>query len=123
MSFEQKYLKYKNKYSSLKNMMGGAPNDEVGKLRGILDTITGEIDAANEALRNLTIALSSLDTPKLPLDGKWKELVEQMKKASNGTISEDQAIMLINAELKNRTPTIHNIGFEDINKILRAQYS
>jgi hypothetical protein len=29
MSFEFKYLKYKNKYLKLKNLLGGAPNDDV----------------------------------------------------------------------------------------------
>jgi hypothetical protein len=116
MSFEQKYLKYKN-------MKGGTPNDEVTKLRGVLDTISGEIDVAYEALRKLTITLSSSDTPKPPLDGKWKTLVERMTMASNGHITEVKDIELINAELKNRTPTIYNLDFDDIDKILRAQYS
>jgi hypothetical protein len=95
----------------------------VKKLRGALDTISGEIDVANEALRKLTIALSSSDTPKPLLDGKWKALVERMTMTSNGRSTEEKAVELINAELKNRTPTIYNLDFDDIDKILRAQYS
>jgi hypothetical protein len=123
MSFEQKYLKYKNKYSSLKNMKGGTHDSAVTQIRGCLDTITSEIETANEALRKLTIAPSGLDTPKLPLEGKWKVLVEQMKKDTNGNISEEKAIALINAELKKRTPTIDNLDSTDIAQIIKTRYT
>ena len=118
MSFEQKYLKYKNKYSSLKNMKGGAPTEEVKKLRGALDTISGEIEAANEALIQLTAALSISDisTPKLPLDGRWTYLVNRMTKAG---ITHDRSIYLINEELKKRTPTVYDLSDGNIDQLIR----
>ena len=118
MSFEQKYLKYKNKYSSLKNMKGGTSNEEVTKIRGALDTISLEIEAANDALTKLTAALSVSDisTPKLPLDGRWAFFVDRMAKAG---ITQDRSIYLINKELKRRTPTVNNLSDNDIDLLIR----
>ena len=118
MSFEQKYLKYKNKYSSLKNMKGGAPKEEINKLRGALDGISGEMEAANDALKKLTAALSVSDisTPKLPLEGRWAHLVNRM---TNAGISEDRSINLINEALKLRTPTVYDLSDTDIDLLIR----
>lgn len=88
------------------------------KLRGALDTISGEIEAANEALTKLTtdLSVSDISTPKLPLDGRWEFLVNRMTKAG---ITQDRSIYLINEELKRRTPTVYDLSDNDIDLLIR----
>jgi len=55
MSFHEKYLKYKNKYISLKNMKGGAPNililnETLEKLRKKLNDISDVLVEAQEVI-------------------------------------------------------------------------
>ena len=88
------------------------------KLRGAHDTISGEIETANEALKKLTVALSISDisTPKLPLDGRWAFLVNQMTKVG---IPQDRSIYLINEELKKLAPTVYDLSDNDIDLLIR----
>jgi hypothetical protein len=117
MSFHEKYLKYKNKYISLKNMKGGAPNDELKQIRGALDTISSEIDSINIVLAKL---INVPSTPNPPLNDKWRIFVDRITQLSNGQISEDTAVELINAKIKDLTPTIDSLILEDIDKIRNA---